>query len=321
MLQLIPTPAASFQDECRPPRRTSLASGSQLSAIRTKSLRASSCEAYDKDVRLFVKSGGVVPCDALALRKYIWSMRSKLAPATLYRRCIAVRYAHQLIGQRSPTDDATLRPLLRALQRGFIPDKNILQVGAPAADDPGAKTRKPRVSLPITRRLLAQILAPLPCSAIDRRDRALLLLGFAGAVKRGALVAINVGDLRFTADALIVRIHLGGLENGTTMSASGCGDAAPSGRQIAIPVTGGDLCVVKAVKDYIEREALDIEPPDSPLFRAGDRGSNLTRNRLDSAVVGLICKKFVAAAGIDAKPYSAQSLVTGRRSEFAKGVL
>ena len=321
MLQLTPTRAASMQDESRPPRHASPSSEPRAPAIKTKALRASSSEAYQKDSRLFVKSGGVVPCDALALQKYIWSMRNKLAPATLYRRCMAVRYAHHLVGQNSPTDDPTLRPLLRALQLGYVPDKKILLSGAPSACDSGAKSRKPRPSLPITRRLLGQMLQALPRNAIDRRDRALILLGFAGALKRGALVAINVGDVSFTADALIVRIRSGGHDGDADVPSSGSGDGACNGRQIAIPRTGGDLCVAKALMEYIEKSALDTEPPEAPLFRACDRGGDPTRTRLDSAVVSLIVKKWVAAAGIDAKAYSAQSLVTGRRSEFSKGML
>jgi len=313
MLQITPPRAASFQDESRPPRHASTTPLSRAPAFESKALRASSSEAYQKDARLFLNSGGVVPCDALALQKYIWSMRNKLAPATLYRRCMAIRNAHHLIGQKSPTDDPTLRPLLRALQLGFVPDKKILQTGVPAAGDSGAKSRKPQPSLPITRRLLAQMLQPLPRNAIDRRDRALILLGFAGAFKRGALVAVNVGDISVTPDALIVRIRGSGREED--------GDRTPTNRQIAIPRTGGDLCVAKALADYIEKSALDNEPPGAPLFRACDRGGDPTRNRLDSAVVSLVVKKWVAAAGIDAKLYSAQSLVTGRRSEFAKGML
>ena len=321
MLQMTPTRTTSIQGERRPPRQASPSSEPRAPAINGKVLSPSSSEAYEKDARLFLRSGGVVPCDALAMQKYIWSMRNKLAPATLYRRCMAVRHAHQLVGHRSPTDDPTLRPLLRALQLGFVPDKKILQAGAPAAGDPGAKSRKPRPSLPITRRLLGQMLQALPRNAIDRRDRALILLGFAGAIKRGALVALNVGDLRFTADALIVRIQTGGHEDIADVASSGSGDGALTARQIAIPITTGDLCAATAIKDYLLKSALDTEPPESPLWRACDRGGDATRNRLDSAVVSLIVKKWVAAAGIDAKPYSAQSLVTGRRSEFAKGVL
>ena len=318
MLQLTPTCAPSIREDDQKPRLQLPPAHRRVPALKPKALSPSSAEAYEKDARLFVKSGGVIPCDALALQKYIWSMRNKLAPATLYRRCAAVRHAHLLIGKQSPTDDPLLRPLLRALQLGYVPDKKILQAGPPAAGDASAKSRKPRPSLPITRRLLGQMLQPLPRSAIDRRDRALILLGFTGALKRGTLVAINVGDVSFTADAVIVRIRSCLHEEGALTPESG---ETPAARQIALPRTGGDLCVANALMDYIEKSALDSEPPETSLFRACDRGGDPTRNRLDSAVVSLICKKWIAAAGIDAKSYSAQSLVTGRRSEFSKGVL
>ena len=296
-------------------------SNKQERACKTKALRASSADAYQKDVRLFEQSGGVVPCEALALQKYIWSMRNKLAPTSQYRRCMAVRHAHYVMGQKSPTDDPLLRPLLRALQRGYIPDKTILQAGAPVPGETRAKSREPKPSLPITRRLLGQILLPLPRSSIDRRDRALLLLGFAAALKRGALVAINVGDLRFTADALILQIRETGQEAVAEIPLIGTNGGVRVARQIAIPITGGDLCAASAIRDYLLKSALDTEPPEAPLFRACDRGGDPTRNRLESAVVSLVVKKWIAAAGIDAKPYSAQSLVTGRRGEFAKGLL
>ena len=318
MLHTTAPRTTSIQDERRPTRVASALAQPSVPASKGKTLSASSSEAYQKDARLFRKSGGEVPCDALALKKYIWSMRNKLAPATLYRRCMAVRHLHQVIGQKSPTDDPTLRPLLRALQRGYVPDKSILLVGAPSVGDTSGKIRKPRPALPITRRLLGQMLQPLPRNAIDRRDRALILLGFAGALKRGALVAMNVGDISVTPDALIVRIGTGRHDRDDNTST---GDVAANERHIAIPRTGGDLCAATALKDYVEKSALDEEPPEAPLFRAGDRGSDLTRNRLDSAVVSLIVKKWIAAAGIDAKPYSAQSLVTGRRNEFSKGLL
>jgi integrase len=159
----------------------------------------------------------------------------------------------------------------------------------------------------------------LPRNAIDRRDRALILLGFAGAMKRGALVAISVGDLRFTDDALIVQVRA--VECAKPAHVSVDTAAATPARQIAIPITGGDLCAGTAIRDYLLKSALDAEPPESPLFRSCDRGGDATRNRLEAAVVSLIVKKWVAAAGVDPRPYSAQSLVTGRRGEFAKGVL
>ena len=307
-------PAPSFVPTTARPKPRSPAKSS------TKLLRSSTSNAYVKDVRLFKESGGSIPCDALAIQKYVWSIRNKIAPATIYRRLMAVRHAHLSIGKPSPTDDAALRPLLRALQLGYVPDKKILQAGVPSGTG-SAKPRKPKPSLPITRRLLAQMMEPLPRNLLDRRDRALISLGFAGALKRGALVAINVGDVRFTSDALIVKIRDSGAPSSVGGTSPEPGDSGEVDRHIAISITGGELCAATTVKAWIEMAALDAQPKDSPLFRRFDRGGDPTADRLQGAFVSVVVKKWVAATGIDATPYSAHSLIVGRRGEMARGML
>ena len=51
------------------------------------------------------------------------------------------------------------------------------------------------------------MLAHVPDSLIGIRDRALLLIGFAGAFRRSELVALNVSDIEFGADGLKVTIR------------------------------------------------------------------------------------------------------------------
>jgi hypothetical protein len=106
--------------------------------------------------------------------------------------------------------------------------------------------------------------------------------------------------LRFTPDALIVKLG--------------------ESRQIAIPITGGDLCGASAVRELIQRAAWDIEGTTGPLFRRADRSGALTEDRLDSSWVSAIVKKMITAAGLDASKYSAQSLRAGRIAEMARGV-
>lgn len=285
-----------------------------------EALRTSTASAYTKDARLFKQSGGSIPCDALAIQKYVWNIRNKIAPSSIYRRLMAVRHAHLSMGKPSPTDDATIRSLLRALQLGYVPDKKILQAGV-SSGSVSAKPRKPKSSAPVTRRLLAQMMEPLPRNLLDRRDRALILLGFAGALKRGALVAINVGDVRFTSDALIVRVRDGGVPDSVGDVPPELRDARKTDRHVAIPITGGELCTATAVKTWIEMAALDAQSAGSPLFRRFDRGGDPTADRLQGAFVSVLVKKWVAATGIDATPYSAHSLIVGRRGEMSKGML
>jgi integrase len=323
MLQQIETISASPANSPTPPSFVPAAAKSitrRSAKSSVEPLRTSTAKAYTKDARLFMQGGGSIPCDAIAIKKYVWSIRNKIAPATIYRRLMAVRHAHLSMGKPSPTDDAAIRPLLRALQLGYVPDKEILHAGV-SSDSCNAKPRKPKPSLPVTRRLLGRMMEPLPRNLLDRRDRALILLGFAGALKRGALVAINVGDVRFTADALIVRIRDGGAADGVGDVSLESSDNKESGRHIAIPITGGELCAATAVQTWIEMAALDTQPADSPLFRRFDRGGDPTADRLQSAFASVVVKKWVAATGIDSTPYSAHSLIVGRRGEMSRGML
>jgi integrase len=282
----------------------------------TKPLKPSSQLAYEKDVRLFRAAGGKVPCDAAALSNHIWMMRNRLSPKTLYRRAMAVRSAHISIGLVSPTDDPSIRPLLRALQLGYVPDRKWKE-GANAIASAGKKRRAGKQHLPITRRLLREMLEPLPRNLLDRRDRAIVLLGFSGAIKRGQLVSLDVGDVRFSHEAMLVRIRV----REQSVADEGHAEASPHWRQLAIPITGGELCAATAVMRWIESAALDAEPRNSPLFRRFDRGGDPTGHRLEPAYVNSICKKLLRIIGVDPTPYSAHSLLLGRRAEIAKGVI
>jgi integrase len=266
--------------------------------------------AYENDLRLFKSAGGAVPTDATTIKKYIWGMRDKCRPSTIYRRCMAIRFAHVRLGSASPTDEPQLKSVLRALQLGVVPDKRMLANGFEREARLTCKRRAPKPASPITRRLLTQMLEPLPRGSIDRRDRAILLLGFAGALKRAELVGLNVGDVRFTQDAMLVWAH--GVRRGRESGEL---------RELAIPLTGGPLCAASACREWIEKAALDAGNSDDPLFVRFSRGSDPTRERLDAGSVNLIVKKWVAATGVDASTFSAGSLVNGRRLERAKGML
>jgi site-specific recombinase XerD len=49
--------------------------------------------------------------------------------------------------------------------------------------------------------------APLGDRLAEVRDRALLLLGFAGSLRRSELVALNVDDISEDDDGLVLLIH------------------------------------------------------------------------------------------------------------------
>ena len=267
---------------------------------RLRPLQESSERAYAKDMRQFFEIfKGSVPCDPRTVERYIASLRNRAAPTTIYRRTMALRNEHIRLGHPSPTDAPELRPLLRQLQKGILPPKK----GA-AAQVP--KRKEPRQAKPVTRGLLAKMLDAMGTNSLDRRDRCLLLLGFAAALSRSALVSLDVSDLAFTNDVMILNLR-------------DIGEEGKAKRSITVPITCGELCAATATRAWVEHAALDIE--GGPLFCSFDRAGDPTRHRLHSAWVAVVVKQRLAAVGIDASHFSGLSLRRGRLMEIARGVL
>lgn len=143
---------------------------------------------------------------------------------------------------------------------------------------------------------LRQMLQPLTEATIDVRDRALMLLGFAGAFRRSELVALDAGDVRFVADGLEVT-----LRRSKT-------DQEGQGRLIGIPY-GSNLitCPVRAVRAWLERSGI----VDGPLFRSVDRSGNVAPTRLTAAAVALIVKRHAQRIGLDPARFAGHSLRAG----------
>lgn len=270
-----------------PSERAANPSGQPASATL---LAPSTISAYQRDLLAFQRSGGSIPASSEQVSKYLLSLPSRLAPMTIYRRAMAIRYAHLSRGFPSPLEEDSVKWMLQKLLQGF----NLKKVSTARAPKP----RQQEQAKPMTRALLLKALDAMHRNSLDRRDRALMILGFMGALNRARLTAIDVTDVEVTADALIVRV---------------------AGRSKAIPATGGELCAAAAVKGWIQHAALDLE--QGPLFRRFDRGGNPTKERLDSAYVGVIVKERLAAVGINPTGYSAHSLRRGRLLEMGKGIL
>jgi integrase len=101
--------------------------------------------------------------------------RPRSRAATITRRCAAICYAHRLAHLEPPTNSEHVRATLRGIRR---------TVGA-------APVRK----VPVPAEAARAMALSAPEGLQGTRDRALLLLGFAGAFRRSELVALDVADL------------------------------------------------------------------------------------------------------------------------------
>ena len=77
------------------------------------------------------------------------------------------------------------------------------------------------------------------------RDRALILLGFAAALRRSELAALDVADLEFVREGLVVH-----LRRSKT-------DQEGQGRKIGVPWGRTSACPVKAVEKWLQVAAIE----------------------------------------------------------------
>jgi hypothetical protein len=120
-----------------------------------------------------------LPARPADLAAFVLAHRTRWTPATL-RRCLAsLARLHRVLRLTDPTKDEEVRGALRAVARGR------------AAMGQGGQ----RQATGITAAVLEALLAPLGESLIDRRDRALVLVGRDLLARRSELAALRVEDL------------------------------------------------------------------------------------------------------------------------------
>jgi site-specific recombinase XerD len=128
-----------------------------------------------------------LPAHPVTVALYLTALAEVRKPATIRRRMNSISVVHQLAGFASPTRDAAVQAVWKGIRRtqGSAPTKK-----------KAARTK-----------VISALVAPLGTSLGDVRDRALLLIGFAGALRRSELVALDVQDVTQDDDGLVVTIR------------------------------------------------------------------------------------------------------------------
>jgi integrase len=129
----------------------------------------------------------------------------------------------------------------------------------------------------------------------DIRDKALLLIGYAGGFRRSELVALDKEDIEITPRGIAICVRRSKT------------DQLGAGRRIGIPLGKAAHCPVAALERWLSIGAVET----GPIFRRVNRHGNILHHRLSSEAVALIVKKRVEAAGFDAETYSGHSLRSG----------
>jgi site-specific recombinase XerD len=113
-----------------------------------------------------------LPASPATVALYITALAETRKPTTIRRRLASISVAHQVAGFETPTADAGVRAVWAGIRRSQ-----------------GMAPRKMRAA---RTKVITAMIAPLDDGLADARDRTLLLFGFAGALRRSELVALEV---------------------------------------------------------------------------------------------------------------------------------
>lgn len=207
--------------------------------------------------------------------------------STITRRLSSISQAHRAAGHLSPTGDQTFRMIWRGIR------VRLGRQGKVA----------PQQAAPVLIDTLRSLVETQDADTLrGLRNRALLLVGFAGAFRRSELVSLDVADIREVPDGLDVT-----LRRSKT-------DQEGAGRVVGIPYGSTTAtCPVRAWQAW--HEAADLE--DGPAFRPTS-GRHVTSGRLSDRAVARVVKGAAKAAGLDPTDYSGHSLRRGFATQAAR---
>ncbi|MGO4480397.1 MULTISPECIES: site-specific integrase [Rhizobium] len=245
-------------------------------ALSENTMRAYRSDWEDFQCWTAARGKSSLPAFPATVANYASSLASagKKVP-TIARKLAAIRFFHRGAGEDNPTDNAGVAAILKGIRR---------TVGT-------APTQKAPATVDVIHALIARI---EPETLQGKRDRALLLLGFAGAFRRSELVAITVEDLTFSEHGVDVF-----LPKSKT-------DQEAKGQSVAV-LNGKALKPADRLKEWLAAAGIT----SGPIFRRINRGDHLTDEPLTAQSVALIVKKYADAAGLDVERLSGHSLRAG----------
>jgi site-specific recombinase XerD len=204
--------------------------------------------------------------------------------STIERRMAAVSVVHKRSGLPSPTSDPQVREILTAIRR----------------DLRTAPAQKAAATVSELRRMVDRLeQTDLPVST-KLRDRALLLVGYAAALRRSELVALTCGDLEQHDDGLVVIVRTSKTDQ--------------EGEGARVPVARGRdafTCPVRALEAWLAVGCPDGCDGSRPVFRRVDRWGSTGDRALTGRAVAMIVQRAAAAAGLDPQLYAGHSLRAG----------
>ena len=233
--------------------------------------------AYQTDLNAFIgwcDEHGLcaLPAEMETLAAYLTAHAGVLKVSTLTRRLSAIREAHRYAGFLLDTASIAFRDLWRGIRKAH---------GTPA-----------RQKAPLVTDLLRKAVTALPDDIGGQRDRALLLIGFAAALRRSELVTLEVawrdGAFGWIEDAEEgLKVHLSRSK----------ADQEGEGAIVAVPYGANpETCPVRSYRSWLAASGIT----DGPVFRPINRHGQLGASSLTDRSVARILKRAIVTAGVAA---------------------
>lgn len=225
---------------------------------------------------------GSMPAETATLVRYVTHLANAgKKVSTIERARAAISVAHDTAHERNPSHTPEVKRAMKGIRRTLGVAKK-------------GKT-------PLLMADMLEMLAVVDTKTVaGRRDRAILAIGFTGAFRRSELVAIEIEQLTFEEEGVVVFVPRSKT------------DQEGEGRHVGIPYAPPDAstCPVLALETWLAT-LKNAGIVSGPIFRRVNKGKYVGDYGLTDMVVATIVKKHALAAGKDPKQFAGHSLRSG----------
>lgn len=255
-----------------------------------------SAKAYRSDLIHFLDwcrhhGENPLPCSSAALVHFLTEHAEGFSMATVERRAASVSWAHRkagFLGADNPRNAPVVGEAFRLLRRRYRETK---------------QKQARELSTELARALVDECRADKNTTQ-GLRDRAMLLIGFAGAFRRSELVRITVADLQWRTQGVEITVRWSKTDQ--------------EGKGLVKYITRGQVPVtdpVGALKNWLEIAGIE----DGPVFRRVFKDGSIGKTGLSSQAVLNLIKERTKSLGLeDWDDFSPHSLRSGFASVAAE---
>ncbi|PQJ26764.1 hypothetical protein BSZ35_19135 [Salinibacter sp. 10B] len=274
----------------------------RMGELANEDRRPSTRRVYRSKWRGFVsfcdeRDAEPLPASPEMVGNYLSKRAEEVSLSTIRQDVAAIRWMHERHGAEDPTDHAGVGRILDGINQ--------------------TSDRTPKKKQAVLTKHVRAMVETLPLEEPDEdagpaaratyfralRDRAIILVGYAGAFRRAELATIDAEDVSLNADGMEVHVPKTKTEP----------------RTIGINFArNADFCPVRTLREWLNAAGIE----EGPVFRAVPRSAEIAADEQAKAITGKTVRNVIGdaaeAAGLDRKTVAGHSL---RRGHLTQGAL